>query len=65
MSRKNPAKPYWEMTAEELREATREFDEEFVADQAEPLTPQMQARWERTRAEGARGEDGPDQQTSR
>ena len=32
MSRKVPAKPYWEMTTKELREATQEFDEEFVAD---------------------------------
>jgi hypothetical protein len=34
MSRKKAAKPYWEMTTEELREATKEFDEEFVADKA-------------------------------
>jgi hypothetical protein len=62
MSRKNPAKPYWEMTTEELREATRECEEEFVADKAKPLTPQMCARWERARARPPRGEDGPDQQ---
>ena len=32
MSRKKNAKPYWEMTTAELREATKEFDEEFVAE---------------------------------
>jgi hypothetical protein len=39
------------MTTEELREATREFDEEFVADRAHPLTPQMEAQWKRARGE--------------
>jgi hypothetical protein len=39
MSRKKPVKPYWEMTTEELREGTKEFDEEFAADKAGPLTP--------------------------
>src|SRR5262249_53170134 len=63
MSRKKPVKPYWEMTTEELREATKEFDEEFVADKARPLTPQMQARWERARARPSRTEDGPGAQT--
>ena len=63
MSRKKPAKAYWEMTTEELREATKEFDEEFVADRAKPLTPQMQARWERARTKPPRGEDGSSQQT--
>jgi hypothetical protein len=32
MGRKKLAKHYWEMTTDELREATKEFDEEFVAD---------------------------------
>jgi hypothetical protein len=50
MTRKAAAKPYWEMTGEELAEATRAFDEEFVADQAKPLSPEMQARWERAKA---------------
>jgi hypothetical protein len=39
MKRKPSEKPYWEMNEEELREATKEFDEEFVADQAKPLSP--------------------------
>src|SRR5262249_18197388 len=63
MSRKRPAKPYWEMTTEELREATKEFDEEFVADRAKPLTPEMRARWERARAKPPRAEDGKGEQT--
>jgi len=50
MSRKSATKPYGEMTAEELREATREFDEEFVADKAHPLSSEMRARWERAKA---------------
>ena len=54
MSRKNQAKSYWEMTTDELREATREFDEEFVADKARPLTPEMQSRWRRAKAKSSR-----------
>ncbi len=49
MSRKKGAKPYWKMTTEELQEATKEFDEEFVADKAKPLSPQMRRRWERAK----------------
>jgi hypothetical protein len=63
MSRKNNAKPYWEMTTEELRDATKEFDEEFVADNATPLTPQLRARWERARAKRPRGENGAAEET--
>ena len=54
MSRKKPAKPYLEMTTEELQEATKEFDEEFVADSAQPLSPQVRHRWERAKAKGPR-----------
>jgi hypothetical protein len=50
MSHKKPAKPYWEMTTTELRAATQEFDKEFVADRAQPLTPAMRIRWKRAQA---------------
>lgn len=63
MSRKTPAKPYWEMTKEELREATKEFDEEFAADQAKPLSPSLKTRWERAKAKSARVKDGSGRQT--
>ena len=43
-----PAKSYWEMTTQELREATREFDRERTA-APKPLTPAMRARWERAK----------------
>ena len=39
MSRKAARKPYWQMTTDELREATQQFDEEFVADKATQPTP--------------------------
>jgi hypothetical protein len=51
------------MTTKELREATKEFDEEFVADQAKPLTPSLQTRWKRAKARSARVEDGSGQET--
>lgn len=41
-----PSKPYWEMTTEELAEATRAFDEPFVVDKSRPLTPEEQTHWE-------------------
>jgi uncharacterized protein (DUF4415 family) len=50
MSRKKKVKAYWEMTTEELGEATKQFDEEFVADKATPLTPKMKALWEKAKA---------------
>lgn len=43
---------YWEMTTEELREATKQFDEEFIADKGKPLTPKMKALWEKAKAKG-------------
>ena len=39
MKSKKRSKPYWEMTTAELREATKEFDEEFVGYRARPLSP--------------------------
>ena len=36
---KKKSKPYWEMTTEELAEATKEFDEEFVAAKSRALVP--------------------------
>jgi len=40
-------KPYWEMNAEELAEATKEFDEPFVIDKTRPLTPDEHRVWNR------------------
>ena len=37
-------KPYWEMNTEELREATREFDEEMSGVPGKPLSPAMRKR---------------------
>jgi hypothetical protein len=63
MSRKKSTKPYWEMSAKELREATKEFDEEFVADKAQPLTPAMRRRWERAKAKGSSAGNGAAEET--
>ncbi len=52
MKTKKPPKPYWEMTTAELREATKQFDEEFVADKGRPLTPEEQEIWEQVKAKG-------------
>ncbi|MBI3465604.1 MAG: hypothetical protein HY000_21505 [Planctomycetes bacterium] len=63
MSRQSSLKPYWQMTTDELRESTKEFDEEFVADKARPMDPQMKTRWERAKAKSSRAEDGQGEQT--
>lgn len=53
VSGKPPAsKPYWEMTTAELRQATKEFDREFVGDTFRPPTPAERARFERARKRG-------------
>ena len=46
------SKPYWEMTTAELREATSEFDREFVGDSFGPPTPEQRARFEKARKRG-------------
>lgn len=46
------SKPYWEMTTAELREATKEFDQEFIGDTFKPATAKERARFERARKRG-------------
>lgn len=58
MKSKKPRKPYWEMTTEELREATKQFDEEFVGDKARPLTAEERALWEEVKAKGEPARNG-------
>jgi len=49
---KKPNKPYAEMTAEQLRQATQEFDREFVADTFRPLSAAGSARHARAARRG-------------
>ena len=42
-------KPYWEMTAEELAAATKEFDRPIDLRKTKPLSKAERARWERLR----------------
>ena len=44
-----PKKKYWEMNSEELAEATKMYDEEFVADRSKPMTPVQRARYLRAK----------------
>ena len=46
------SKPYWEMTTAELREAMKEFDQEFVGDTFRSPTATERARFERARKRG-------------
>jgi hypothetical protein len=45
-------KKYWEMNKAELAEATKEFDQEFIADKARPMTPTERAEERRARRRG-------------
>jgi hypothetical protein len=47
MKRTTQPKPYWEMTAEELAEATKEFDKPIPLSKTRPLTKEQRRRWER------------------
>jgi len=51
---KKRSKPITEMNADELAEATAEFDQEFVADTFSPLTEEQRARWERIKRKRGR-----------
>lgn len=58
MKQKKHDKPYWEMTTAELGEATRQFDEEFVAEKSRPLTRQEQALWDQVKAKSSATANG-------
>lgn len=56
-------KPYWEMTTAELREATKEFDEEFVFEKSRPLTAVERELWEQVKAKGEPPANGKAEQS--
>jgi hypothetical protein len=58
-----PSKPYWEMTTVELKQATAEFDKEFVADTFGEPTPQQRAQHRRARRKRGRPRVGQGAQT--
>ena len=45
-------KRFQDMNVAELREATKEFDQDFVFERARPLTPKMKAQWTRLKKRG-------------
>ncbi len=63
MNSKENLTPYSERTPEELRAATKEFDEEFAADRAVPLSSDLMARWKRAQAKLCETENGSIEQT--
>jgi hypothetical protein len=52
------SKPYWEMTTAELREATKEFDREFIGDTFGPPTVEQRAQDLRARRKRGRPRNG-------
>lgn len=52
---KKQRKPYWEMTTEELAEATREFDKPIPAHRLKPLSKAERLRFERAKNAGGPG----------
>jgi hypothetical protein len=57
------SKPYWEMTASELKQATAELDEEFIADTFVEPTPRQRAQDRRARRKAGRPRIGQGAQT--
>jgi hypothetical protein len=49
MKRNASTKPYWEMSLDELREATREFDGAVDLAKTRPLTKAERAKFDRSR----------------
>jgi len=47
-------KPYWEMTARQLAEATKEYDHEIPDSMLQPLTREERALWEKSRRQPSR-----------
>ncbi|HEV3259069.1 MAG TPA: ribbon-helix-helix protein, CopG family [Gemmataceae bacterium] len=47
-------KRYWEMTAEELAAATKQFNKPFVAEKSRPLTPAQREQWQRVQRKRGR-----------
>jgi hypothetical protein len=51
-------KAYWEMTAAELEQATKRFQEPFVVDQSRPLNPAERKQWARAKRKRGRPKVG-------
>ena len=58
MKAKTLKKPYQEMNTAELREATKQFDREFVINESRPLTAKDRALWERAKRKPGRPRAG-------
>ena len=58
MNRKKAQKPYWEMNLQELEEATKDLDQEFIIDKFREMTPAERRQWERARRKVAKKSEG-------
>ena len=58
MSKKKRAKPYWEMTTEELHEATKEFDDPNYYPPALPIPPEELEKLHRAMRKRGRPRNG-------
>jgi len=54
MKKTKSQKPYWEMTARELAEATKEYDNEIPSEKLRPLSKKERERWERSKEQPSR-----------
>ena len=55
-----PTKPYWEMTTEELAQATREFDQEHIGETFREMTPSEEKAWRAAVSKRRRGRPSRD-----
>ncbi len=58
MTKTAKTKRYQDMTADELAEATAEFDREFIIDSTRPMTPRERALWARAKRKVGRPRQG-------
>src|SRR6478736_5522631 len=47
-------KEYWDMTTEELAEATKRYDQPNIIDESRPLTPEEVELWKRVKSKRGR-----------
>jgi hypothetical protein len=51
-------KAYWDMSAQELAEATKQFDEPHVVERSQPLTATEREQWKRVKRKRGRPKVG-------
>jgi len=62
--KKSLVRSYERMSLDDLREATKQFDEEMAVDRSRPLTPAERKAWEKARRKPGRARGGRGRRSS-